>query len=258
MRNLITLTGRELRAFFYSPIAYATGFIFAVITGVFFYAALSYYGMASYEMSRMAQFAGPRELSLGEYVLRPLFGNLSVVMLLMLPLLTMRLFSEERKAGSLELLFTWPLTDFQITLGKFLAVYLVFLLMLAVSALNIAILAWFAPPPWGVVACGYLGLALLGAAFLAMGLFMSTLTENQVIAAALSFGALLLFWVVGWLVPEQKDAFAAMVEYLSIFSHFERFSKGVVDTRDVVYYLSFAFLFLFLTLRSLEAAKYRG
>jgi ABC-2 type transport system permease protein len=258
MRTLYTLIKRELRAYFHSPIAYAVMFIFLLISGYFFFAAMNLYTMASFEMSRMAQMAGPQELTIAGFVVAPLFGNMAVVMLLMIPLLTMRLFSEEKKSGSIELLFTWPITDMQMALGKYLASLLVVAILLALTLPFIGFIRLHAAPPWGALLGGYLGLFLLCASFLAMGVFVSTLTENQIISAALTFGALLFFWVVGWTAGGKTDPVSEALAYLSIMEHFDNLARGVLDTRDVVYYLSFIVLFLFLSLRALESEKIGG
>ncbi len=258
MSNLITLVKRELKAYFFSPIAYAIIVIFLVITGFFFYTGMSVYGIVSFEMSRSAQMMGPQELSLADFVLRPFFGNLSIVLLMLMPLFTMRLFSEEKMTGTIELLFTWPLKDFEIALGKYLAALLMFLLMLSPTVSYIGFIWWYSTPPWITMACGYLGLFLLGASFLSLGVFVSTLTKNQIISAAISFGVLLVFWIISWTTGAKTDTLSEFLNYISVLRHYDQFSKGVIDTRDVVYYLSFIFLFLFLTLRSLESKNWRG
>ena len=203
MNNLFPLIKRELKSYFYSPIAYAVILIFMVIAGFFFYSGMSLYSVVSFEMGRSAQFTGPQELSLSDFVLRPLFGNLSVVLLLMMPLLTMRLFSEEKKTGSIELLFTWPLRDSELVLGKFLAALVVFIVMVSLTGFYIGFIWWHGTVEWMTLLSGYFGLILLGASFLALGVFISTLTENQIISAAVTFGMLLVFWVINWTVGSE-------------------------------------------------------
>lgn len=258
MRKLFAIVKRELRAYFYSPIAYVMIVIFLAVSGFFFYSGMTFYGKVSFEMSRMAQMMGPQELSLADFVLRPLFVNMSVIMLLITPLLTMRLFAEEKKTGSAELLFTWPLKDTDVALGKYIATVLVFAIMLGGTFLFTGLVWWHAQPPWAMILTGYLGLLLLGASFISLGAFVSTLTENQIVSAVISFGALLIFWAGAWTMGDKTGLLADVVNYLSILKHFENFSKGVIDTRDVVYYLSFVFAFQFLTLRSLESKRWRG
>lgn len=254
----IAVMKRELRSYFFSPIAYAVIVIFSVIAGYFFYSGMAFYGMASFEMSRMAQFMGPQELELSSFVLRPLFGNLAIVMLLMMPVLTMRLFAEEKKSGSIELLFTWPIKDTELLAGKYLAALAVLVVMLLTTFTYVGFIAYYSIPPWGTIVSGYLGLFLLGASFIALGIFVSTLTENQIVSATISFGALLIFWLIAWTVRDKTDTLSEILKYFSILEHLDPFSKGMIDTKDIVYYLSFIFLFLFLTLRSLESKKWRG
>lgn len=250
---------RELKSYFYSPVAYALTGVFTALTGYFFYSGMVFYGMASFEMSRMAQFAGPQELNVNEFILRPLFGNMAVILLLISPLITMRLFSEEKKSGSIEMLFTWPIRDIELTLGKYFAALLLLVSLLAPTLIYMGFI-WYhdASINWGVVFAGYLGLFLLGSAFIALGVFVSTLTENQIISSAISFGSLLMFWALAWSVGDSTGPLAETLKYLSIFERLDTFAKGVVDTKDIVYYLSFIFVFIFLTLRSLESRKWRG
>ncbi len=256
MSNLPVLMKRELRAYFHSPIAYVVIVIFTVISGFFFYSGMSLYGIVSFEMSRTAQAMGAQELTLADFVMRPLFGNLSIVMLMMMPLLTMRLFSEEMMTGSIELLYTWPIKDSEVLLGKYLAALLMFFFMMAPMISFTGFIWWYSDPPWLTIACGYLGLFLLGAAFLSFGLFVSTLTRNQIVSSALSFGALLVFWIISWAAGEKSGVLPDVLNYLSILKHYDQFSKGVIDTRDVIYYFSFIFMFLFLTFRSLESRSF--
>ena len=255
---MLAITKRELGYYFFSPVAYSLFAMFLLIAGYFFYSHMALYRLASIEISRYAQIMGARDLSVDENILRFLFSEISVVMLLMLPIITMRLFAEEKKSGSIEMLFTWPITDGEMIFGKYLSALTVFSLMLFLTLPYTGFIAYYTPPPWGSIAAGYFGLFLMGAAFISFGLFVSTLTENQVIAGAITFGGLLLFWLLAWTVGDKTGAFASTIKYLSIVEHFDPFTKGVIDTTDVVYYISFIFLFLFLTLRSLESKQWRG
>ena len=187
---------KELRLYFSSPIAYAVLTIFSLISGWFFYNVFGYYVMASMQAAMNPMMA--RDLSVIEGVLRPLFQNMSVIMLLMMPILTMRLFAEEKKSGTIELLLTYPVRDGEVLLGKYLAALAVFAAMLALTLAYPLIMAWVTPLEWGPLATGYLGLLLQGAAFIAIGILISSLTENQIVAAVATFGTLLIFWVIGW------------------------------------------------------------
>jgi len=181
-----------------------------------------------------------------------------MIMLLMVPLLTMRLFSEEKKSGTIELLLTYPVTDMEVILGKFFACLTVFLLMLLLTATYPVLLFVFGEPEVGPVLTGYVGLVLMGAAFISLGIFTSSLTENQIIAATLSFGILFLFFMMGYSISLMGPILGNLMIYISLIGHLEGFAKGVIDTMDIIYYAVFITLFIFLTLRVLESKKWRG
>jgi ABC-2 type transport system permease protein len=213
----------------------------------------------------VTQFLAEFPLNATERVFRPLFGNLSVIMLLMMPLLTMRLLAEEKKSGTFELLLTYPLRDTDTVFGKFLACLLVFIAMLALTLIYPLFLSSISNPSLGMggsgidlgpLLSGYLGMLLLGAAFIAFGLLASSLTSNQIVAAVVSFGTLLLFWLIGY--SGADSGLAVVLKDLSILQHFESFTKGTIQSHDVIYYVNVIILCLFLTLRSLESNKWRG
>jgi ABC-2 type transport system permease protein len=209
-------------------------------------------------MQAMMNPAMARELNVTDSVLRPLFSNLSVILLLIMPLLTMRLIAEERRAGTIELLLTYPIRDGAVLAGKYLAALALYAMMIGLTLAYPAMVAYFAQLEWGPLLTGYLGLLLMGAAFLAVGLFASSLTENQIVAAVITFGVLLMFWVIGWSADYAGGAFGRVLAHLSILEHNESFSRGVVDTKDVIYYVNFTALALFLTLRALESRRWKG
>ncbi len=255
MKNFYAILKRELYVYFSSPIAYVVVTIFLVLSGYLFYSAFAYFSMISMQAMRMPGVEG---MNVTEMVLDPMFGNMSVIMLLMMPLLTMRLFAEEKKAGSLELLLSYPIRETELLLGKFAACLAIFVIMLALTWLYPILLWSFAKPDSGPIYTGYLGLFLLGAAFIALGLLVSSITENQIVAAVISFGAILMFWVIGWSDVFVGSSLGKTLSHLSLLEHFEKFAKGVIDTRDVIYYIDFSILFLFMTMRSLESKKWRG
>ncbi|MBI4413380.1 MAG: ABC transporter permease subunit [candidate division NC10 bacterium] len=247
---------KELRAIFASPVAYVVMAVFLALSGYFFWGFLARFTFYSIQASMNPAFGGG--LNLMEFVLGPLFHNMSIVMLLMMPLFTMRLLAEERKTGTMELLLTYPVRDGAILLGKFLAVVVLFLCMLALTAIYpILLMAWSSPEPLPILA-GYLGLVLVGTAFLSLGLFTSALTENQIVAASLAFGALLLIWVIGWSADLAGGTVGKVLGHLSFLNHFEAFARGVVDTKDLIYYFNVTALFLFLTLKAVEARRWRA
>jgi len=247
---------KEMRLYFTSPIAWVILTIFTLITGYFFYSIFAFFTLAS--MQSMMNPAMARELNVTDSVLRPLFSNISVILLLLMPLVTMRLFAEERRSGTIELLLTYPVRDGAVLIGKYLAALAVYGVMLAATLVYPALVLYFARVEWGVLLTGYLGLLLMGATFLAVGVFASSLTENQIVASITTFGVLLIFWVIGWSADYVGGVVGRVLTHVSLLEHFDSFAKGVLDTKDVVYYLDFTIVALFLTLRSLEARRWKG
>lgn len=250
MKAIFTILKKELKSYFSSPIAYIILVVFLVLSGLFFFLYLQ--SFVSSQFDPRLQFLGQR-LNLNDFVIRPYFGTISIVLLLMIPVITMRLIAEERKNSTIELLFTSPVRILYIILGKFLASLYLFIVMIALSAIYMAVLKVYGNPDLGPLFSGYLGLFLLGASFLSIGLFASSLTENQIVAALISFGLLLVFWIIGAV----SDAESSILGYLSIINHFDNFSKGVIELKDVVYYLSFIFLGLFLTYIKVQSERWR-
>ncbi|MDP3937426.1 MAG: ABC transporter permease [Deltaproteobacteria bacterium] len=255
MNGFLAVYRRELASYFQSAIFYVVAFVFLGIFGYLFFASVLAYGYFSFQAQDPMMAS---QLNGTEMVLTPLFHDTSVVMLLVMPLLTMRAFAEERKTGTLELLFTYPLRDLETLLGKLAAVLTVFGIVLAGTLPCVAFLSSLTPIDPGVIASSYTGLFLLGSAFLCLGIFVSSLTENQIVAAVVSFGALLAFWLIGVVEQFSGGGGGGPLSYLSILEHFDAFTRGVVDTRDVAFYLLFCAFFLFGTLRVLESMRWRG
>jgi ABC-2 type transport system permease protein len=249
---------KEMRLYFTSPVAWVILTIFLLIAGYFFYSIFAFFSLAS--MQSMMNPAMARDMNVTDNVMRPLFSNISVILLLLMPLLTMRLFAEERRSGTIELLLTYPVRDGAVLVGKYLAALALYLVMLILTLVYPAMVASFARGglEWGPLATGYLGLVLMGAVFLAVGVFASSLTENQIVASITTFGILLLFWVIGWTSDYAGAPWGQILTHLSLPEHFDSFSKGVLDTKDVIYYLNFTFLALFIGLKSLEARRWKG
>lgn len=252
----LALYRRELAYYFQSPVAYAVIAVFLFLCGYFFYNLLGYFNLVS--IQTMQNPLQARMLSLTASVLAPLFGNMSTILLLILPLLTMRLFTEERRSGSAELLFTYPVSDASVIAGKFLAAVTLLAVMLAMTTPYVGLLALFATPEPGPVISGYLGLLLMGIAFVAMGTFFSALSDSQLVAGAMTFGCGLLFLVIGWITPFVSPAAGAVLDQLSVIRHLESFSVGVIDTNDLVFYLNLTAFFLFLCARVLDSARWRS
>ncbi len=255
MKVFYAILKRELYVYFSSPIAYVVVTIFLLLSGYFFYSAFAYFSMVSMQAMRMPGVGG---INVTEMVLLPTLGNMSVIMLLMMPLLTMRLFAEEKKAGTLELMLSYPVRETELLFGKFTACIVVFFIMLVPTFLYPLFVWFYAEPDIGPILTGYLGLFLMGTAFIALGIMVSSATENQIIAAAISFGAILMFWLIGWSETFVGPVLGKVLSHMSLLEHFENFSRGVIDTRDIIYYINFNILFLFMTMRSLESKRWRG
>lgn len=255
MKVFYAILKRELYVYFSSPIAYVVVTIFLLLSGYFFYSAFAYFSMVSMQAMRMPGVGG---INVTEMVLLPTLGNMSVIMLLMMPLLTMRLFAEEKKAGTLELMLSYPVRETELLFGKFTACIVVFFIMLVPTFLYPLFVWFYAEPDIGPILTGYLGLFLMGTAFIALGIMVSSATENQIIAAAISFGAILMFWLIGWSETFVGPVLGKVLSHISLLEHFETFSRGVIDTRDIIYYINFNILFLFMTMRSLESKRWRG
>ena len=247
---------KEMRLYFTSPVAWVVFTIFLLIAGYFFYSIFAFFTLASMQSAMNPQMG--RDLNVTDSVMRPLFSNISVILLLLMPLVTMRLFAEERRAGTIELLLTYPVRDGAVLAGKYLSALGLYAIMIALTLLYPGIVVYFARLEWGPILTGYLGLLLMGATFIAVGVFASSLTENQIVAAITTFGALLIFWILGWSADYAGGTAGKVLQFLSILEHNDSFSKGVLDTKDVLYYLNFTVLALFLTLRSLEARRWKG
>lgn len=256
MRNIWTLAGKELKLYFISPIAYVVATVFLAITDYLFYGQIVFYSGLSAQMMR---FQGNMpQLNIHQAIFRPTFLNMSIILLLIMPLLTMRLFAEEKKGRTNELLMTSPMTITEIVLGKFLAAWLVYFLLLVLTLHLPLILSMFVPVAWKPLLASYLGLFLMGGVFLSMGLFASSLTENQIIAAVISFGILLGFWLIGLSAQTAGDSPAGKVAgYLSLLEHLDNFVKGLINTRDLTYFISMMLLGLFLTHRVVESQRWK-
>jgi len=255
MHNILAVAGKELRAYFHSPIAYLVLAIYSVLCGFFFYSLTATFAVESFQMQMSG---GGAALSLNEMIVRPLFeGILTVVLLLLVPLVTMRLYAEEKRAGTIELLLTSPLTDLQIILGKFLGALALYLVMVLLTFLYLGLLFLYGNPDAKPLIANAVGFILFGAALLALGMWVSTFTKNQIIAAVVAFALFLLLYVLDWVSAFSATTFGRVMSYLALTTHFDNFTKGVIDSGDLVYYLSIVALGIFLTARSVEALKGR-
>ena len=255
MQNILAIWQRELRAYFVSPIAYVVLTVFLFLCGIFFYSMLNYAVQAS---MMQGQMGASQPMDVPGMVSRSFFGTTSVVLLFMIPMLTMGLFAEEKRRGTIELLLTTPVGNFQAMMGKYLASLTFLLTMFLASGVTIAALFVYGQPEWKPILGGYLGLILYGAALLAIGLFISTLTENQIIAVVITFGVILVLWLIESMSVGAQGVAKDVLSYLSVIGHLDDFIKGVIDTSHVVFYLTFAFVGLFLTYRSLESMRWKS
>ncbi len=238
MRKCLILARRELAGFFMSSVGYIFGVLFLLASGLWFFHVI---------------FLSGHEASL-----RELFEAMAYIMVFAVPLVTMRLVSEELRSGTIETLMTAPVTDTQVILGKFLGVMGFYLVLLASTSVYLILMIVYGQPDAGVAVTGYVGMILLGAAFVSVGLFCSTLTRYQLVAAIVSAAILAAFMILMQLLvanaPAPWDELAAK---LNVMSYFKDFARGTFDSRGLVFFLSAAALFLFLSVKSLESRRWR-
>ena len=237
MRNAWIIARRELYAYFVSPIAYLVAAAFLLLSGLFFIV-----GVASWQ----------------DATLEPMFGSLSIVLLFLAPVLTMRLLSREQDQGTIELLLTAPVRDWEVVAGKYLSSLIYYAGMIAITGFYIPVLVRYGNPDLGALGAGYLGLILLGATLLALGVLSSTLTGNQIVAAVIGVGASVGMWLFDLLGGVFGGDIQQVIGYLAPSGHYFNLVDGIIDTRDLLYYLSTTFAFLFLASRVLEVRRWRG
>ncbi len=253
--NTFTIARKELTSYFRSPIAYGVMAFFALLAGYFFYASVVYFVRRGIESSMMGQ-SFPMDMN--EFVVRPFFSNVGVIALFLIPMITMRLFAEEKRTGTIELLLTSPINDIEIILGKWIGAVALYAAMLAISGLSLLMLFGYGKPDWKPILVGYLGLLLQGAALLAVGTFISNCTKNQIVAGVSAFAVCLMLWILSWVSEFGTSIPERVLSYIAVTSHFDSFSKGVLDSKDILYYVSVIFVGLFLTARSMESLRWRA
>ncbi|MDP2983555.1 MAG: ABC transporter permease [Candidatus Latescibacter sp.] len=235
MKKVIPIFRREIFAYFFSPMAYIVISVFLLLTGWFFTSELFLANDSS---------------------LRSVFSIIPFIFIFFAPAITMRLLSEERKSGTIELLVTMPLTDLEIVLGKYLAglgLLVVALFFTLPYALTIIVLG---RPDMGMLVTGYLGLLLMGASYISVGVFASTISKNQVVSFIIAFMIIFILFLLNKFLPVMPSYLVPLLQYLSIDYHFTNVSRGVIDTRDIVYYLSLIVFMLSLAKLSLESRKW--
>jgi len=255
MKNILLICRKELNAYFASPIAYLLMAFFALIFGYVLFNATRDFIRFGFQ----AQLQGGEfPMSINDRIISPLLGFSSTITLFLVPMITMRLFAEEKRSGTIELLLTSPVTDSEIIVGKWLGAMLLFLCILVMSMLNVALLFAWGKPDIKPVLVAYLGLILQGGCLLAVGEFISTTTKNQIISGGVTFFVCLLLWLLSWSTANDTGAIYQVMNYLSIVTHFDNFAKGVIETKDVIFYLSMIFFALFVTTRAMESVRWRA
>jgi ABC-2 type transport system permease protein len=253
VRNVLAIAQKELRSYFSSPMAYIVIGFFLLPFGVFFYLYLQSFVRQSLQT---AQYGGA--MNINQQVVRYVLQNASVIILFIMPMITMRTYSEEKRSGTIELLLTSPVSDVEIILGKFFGALGLYGAMLGVTLLYMGILFVYGSPEWRPLVAGYFGLLLMGGAFVSIGLLISSTTNNQIVAGVVTFVVFLMLWIVGWFADTAGPTFGPITSYLSITEHFDDFSKGIIDTKHVIYYLSLITVGLFLTAKSVDTERWRG
>ena len=261
MKSIVAIFRKEMHLYLVSPIAYAVIGIFLVVTGFFFQVLMEDVIRASQQQAMQAmRYGTPMDMDMPGVIMRQFFGLMGTILLFLLPIMTMGVYAEERKRGTMELLMTSPLADAHIVLGKYLASLALVGMMVLPPALEMGALYRVSDPapPWKLMLAGYIGVLLLGGTLAALGTFVSSLTENQIIAAAGTFGLALILWLLDAAVRGGTNSVVGqVVQYLSVLRHFDDFTRGVVDTSGLIFYASLIALSLFLTLRSIDSMRWR-
>lgn len=271
MKGTWTIFMKELRSYLHSPVAYVLAFVYLILAGYFFQDSMNYlnrysaeYPMRYQQAMQMRQYGAqpPPPPNVDQIVIRRTYGVMGFLLIFIVPILTMRTYAEEYRSGTIELIWTSPVTAAETLAGKFLGTFALFLGILGLTLIYVGISYLFTPPDakpdGGLILANYLGLILMGGAFISVGVFSSSLTENQIVAAVISFSALLFFLVIG-AAADRVGNFAAseFLRYLSINGHMDPFLRGVISLRDIIYYLTFIGFMLFLTNRVLESRRWR-
>jgi len=238
MRKTVIIAGRELRAYVYSPVFYVVVTLFVFFSGWLFAALML-------------------QVPEANIVMRQLFEGMGQILLFAAPILTMRLVAEEKRSGTIETLMTDPVTELEVVIGKFLASFAFYLALLVPTAAYVVIIRHYGKADLGPIVAGYAGLACLGLLFISLGLFASTLTRSQIVAAMVSLILLVLLWLLPWLSSLAGESLGRLLDYIGIFARLASFRKGMIDLRDVFFFLSTAVLFLFLSVRALETRKWK-
>lgn len=236
MTSVLTVFQREINNYFLSPIAYVVIAVFMVFSGYFFSVML---GITQ------------------ETTLRYSLAYTQFILSILTPVITMRLLAEENKTGTIEPLMTAPITDFEVVFGKFLSAWALYNIMVVPTAFYIIFLAWVGSPDYGAIVASYVGIVLMGGLFVSIGLLVSAVTKNQIVAAVIGIVALLILLVIGLASSGSEGWFYSSLRYIGTYDHWDTFTKGIIDTRDVIYYVSFTALLIFIVVRIVESRRWR-
>lgn len=256
MRKTIAVWEREMTAYFATPMAYIVVAVFMTVFGWFFYiATLSFttYSLSAFDKGPAIQ----ARININTMLIEPLFQTLGLLLMMVIPLLTMRLVAEEKRSGTFELIMTSPISTSAWIMGKFAACVTLFSLMLGLTVYAPFLLTFYGNVDLGPIFSAYLGILLMGQAFIAFGLLASTLTGNQIIAAVIGLGGLLLLWVLPMLSMLSDGLLSLVIDYISLTSHLDDFLKGIIDTRHVIYYLTLIGFFLLAAIKVVESQKWK-
>jgi gliding motility-associated transport system permease protein len=257
MRNVLAIAGKELRSYFTSPVAYVLLAAYLALAGYFFYALLVAFNQTLQIYSMMRNPEMLSRFNLNQMVIVPLLHNLSVLLIFIVPAVTMRMFPEEKRSGTYELLLTSPIRVGEIVIGKFVGGLVLVLMMVALSGVFGVLLLAYGNPEVPMMLAGYLGLLCMATVFLAIGTLISSFTDNVVIAYVGTLFTLLVLYTIGWLGETLQGVAGNLVRYASITDHFQELTKGIIDTKDLVYFLTLLVVGLFLTQRSVESVRWR-
>lgn len=257
MKNVKFIAKMEMQIYFTSPIIYILATVFLSICGYMYWDLLTNFSEISFRAVNLDRMIQTENISANTMVFTPLFSYMGFFLLLIIPLMTMRLFSEEKKIGTMELLLTYPTTNFEIVFGKFLASFTVLVIMIGATLIYPLITRIYGAVKFAPLMAGYLGLLLQGIAIMSVGIFSSSLTENQIVASIITYGIVVILSSIQWTADFIPKVVSRFLEYISISTHSNTLINGVIDTRDVVYFIMFSFFFIWLTLKSLESERWR-
>jgi len=258
MTKVLAIARKEFSGCFHSWLGVMMAVLFFLASGIFFVILVLSYTKISMNPQQygLSNFSGINQT---QFIFGSFFTNLSIMLLFLVPILTMRSFAEEKRQETLELLFTYPLSDFEIVAGKQLGILCFFGALLLPLTGYLAIFRWIGGEfDWGPVLLGFLGFGLLGSAYLAAGVFISSLTKSPIVSALGSFSVLLVFWIFDWVDDVASGPWARIFSELSPLAHYKNFTLGILDVQDLVYFGFFFFYFLFLTLRSIETRNWKN